>query len=71
MCVESESDLAGLLKIGSIVGLTLQTMQEQLRPGMTTKQLDTIGWKVLKRYGARPAPMLTYKFPGIACISVN
>lgn len=71
MCIESTHDLEGLLEIGKIVALTLQTMSDQLQPGMTTKQLDMIGGNVLKRYGARPAPLLTYRFPGIACISVN
>ncbi len=71
MCVESEQDLRGLLEIGKIVGLTFRTMQERLRPGMTTKQLDMIGWKVLQQHGAQPAPFLTYRFPGVTCISVN
>ncbi len=71
MCIESEQDLAGLMRIGKVVGLTLQRMQARLRPGMTTKQLDMIGWQVLQEYGARPAPLLTYQFPGIACISIN
>jgi len=71
MCIESDQDLQGLLHIGRVVGLTLQEMQARLRPGMTTKQLDMIGWKVLQQHGARPAPFLTYQFPGVTCISVN
>ncbi|MBA3945151.1 MAG: type I methionyl aminopeptidase [Herpetosiphonaceae bacterium] len=71
MCVESENDLVSLLQIGQIVKLTLRTMQDRLRSGMTTKQLDTIGWEVLKQHGAHSAPIITYKFPGITCISVN
>lgn len=71
MCVESEQDLQGLLRIGRIVGLTLRTMEARLRPGMTTRQLDDIGWQVLRQHHARPAPLLTYQFPGITCISIN
>lgn len=71
MCIESAQDLEGLLRVGRIVGLTLQTMEQQLRPGMTTKQLDTIGWEVLREHNARSAPLLTYRFPGITCISIN
>jgi methionyl aminopeptidase len=71
MCVESAQDLQGLIKIGKIVGLTLRTMQDQIKPGMTTKQLDLIGWHVLQQHGAQPAPFLTYRFPGVTCISVN
>jgi methionyl aminopeptidase len=71
MCIESERELHGLMKIGKIVGLTLQEMQARLRPGMTTRQLDSIGGTVLAQHGARSAPFLTYKFPGVMCISVN
>jgi methionyl aminopeptidase len=71
MCVEGERDVAGLMAIGQIVGLALRTMAERIEPGMTTKQLDQIGWAVLQRHGAQPAPFLTYGFPGVACISVN
>ncbi len=71
MCIESEQDLQGLMKIGKVVGLTLQTMKERLKVGMTTKQLDLIGWQVLHQHGTQPAPFLTYQFPGVTCISVN
>ncbi|MGC4058239.1 MAG: type I methionyl aminopeptidase [Chitinophagaceae bacterium] len=40
-------------------------------PGMTTKQLDEYGAKILSEYGANSAPFLTYGFPGWTCISVN
>ncbi len=71
MCVETAQDMHGLLHIGQIVALTLQEMEAHLRPGMTTKPLDLIGAKVLRQHHARSAPILTYKFPGTTCISIN
>jgi methionyl aminopeptidase len=71
MCIETAQDMHGLLRIGRIVALTLQEMEAHLRPGMTTKQLDLIGAKVLRQHQARSAPILTYKFPGTTCISIN
>src|SRR5690349_13262371 len=71
MSIESEQDLIGLLRIGKIVGQTLQTMKEALRPGMTTAELDAVGEAFLKQHGARSAPQLTYNFPGCNCISIN
>lgn len=71
MCIETEQDLAGLLRVGRVVALVLAAMEQRVRPGMTTRQLDEVGWKVLREHGARPAPMLTYGFPGMACISVD
>ncbi|MAS32507.1 MAG: type I methionyl aminopeptidase [Anaerolineaceae bacterium] len=71
MSIDNEQDLIALMRIGRIVGLTLQHMGAALEPGMTTKELDDIGAKFLEEHGARSAPMLTYKFPGHTCISIN
>lgn len=71
MTIESDKDMAGLLRIGKIVGLTLKKMQAACRPGITTGELDAIGAAFLKAEGARSAPIVTYKFPGWTCISLN
>ncbi len=71
MTVESEKDMIGLLRIGRVVGLTLKHMQAAVRPGMTTAELDAIGAEYLRKEGAHSAPIITYKFPGTTCISVN
>ncbi|HEX2908842.1 MAG TPA: type I methionyl aminopeptidase [Phototrophicaceae bacterium] len=71
MTIESEKDLIGLLRIGKIVGTVLKLMGQSARPGMTTAELDAIGAELLKKEGARSAPILTYKFPGATCISLN
>lgn len=71
MSIESERDLQALLRIGRIVGLTLQEMQNSVRPGMTTGELDQIGAAFLKSHGARSAPQFVYGFPGTTCISLN
>lgn len=59
------------MRIGKIVGLTLQHMLQAIQPGMTTAELDAIGADFLRKHGARSAPILAYKFPGYTCISIN
>ena len=71
MSIESEKDIAGLLRIGRIVGEAIKAMRDALQPGMTTAELDAVGERFLKQHGARSAPQLAYKFPGVTCISVN
>jgi methionyl aminopeptidase len=71
MSIDSEKDLLALMRIGRIVGLTLQTMRDALRPGISTGELDHIGDAFLKKNGARSAPRITYKFPAATCISIN
>lgn len=70
MTIDNENDLAALKRIGQIVARTLRDMGAALEPGMTTRELDEIGRLMLEREGARPAPALTYGFPGATCISV-
>ncbi|KGE13329.1 type I methionyl aminopeptidase [Sphingobacterium deserti] len=71
MIIESEQELSMLKQAGMIVAQTLHYMLEQVRPGMTTKELDDLGGAYLADKGAQSAPRLTYNFPGNTCISVN
>lgn len=71
MTVDSEKDLDGLKRAGRVVALALREMAAQVKPGITTRQLDEIGESVLKAHGARSAPQLVYRFPGATCISIN
>lgn len=71
MSITKEAELAGMKKASEAVALTLKAMRDYAQPGMTTKQLDNYGAKILSDFGARSAPLLTYKFPGWTCISVN
>lgn len=71
MSIDGEQDLQALLKIGRIVGMTIETMKNALQVGMTTAELDAIGAAYLKSQGARSAPQLMYNFPAATCISIN
>lgn len=71
MIIASEKDLEALRKIGRIVARCLAHMQSKLEPGITTLELDKLGGEFLAAHGARSAPILTYKFPGHTCISIN
>ncbi|MBS5798075.1 MAG: type I methionyl aminopeptidase [Dysgonomonas mossii] len=71
MIVETDEDLKGIQEISDIVAITLKQMREYAKIGMTTKELDDYGAEILKNFGAKSAPFVTYKFPGWTCISVN
>ncbi len=71
MSINSGKDLEGLRKVGRVVACCLQYMQSKLEPGITTRELDTLGGQFLEAHGAQSAPKLTYNFPGYTCISVN
>ncbi|OBZ14606.1 type I methionyl aminopeptidase [Bacillus sp. FJAT-27264] len=71
MICNTAKDLEGLKAAGKVVGYTIAEMKKSVVPGMTTRELDEIGAKILKEAGAASAPQVTYNFPGATCISVN
>lgn len=71
MTIETEDDVVALKRIGRIVSYVLHEMLEAAEPGMTTRELDALGDRLLEEHGAQSAPRLTYGFPGATCISLN
>ncbi|HTN09132.1 type I methionyl aminopeptidase [Agriterribacter sp.] len=71
MSITRNEELIGMKKASEAVAYTLKEMRKYAQPGMTTKQLDNYGAKILSDFGAKSAPYLAYGFPGWTCISVN
>ncbi|RAJ11069.1 methionyl aminopeptidase [Chitinophaga skermanii] len=71
MSISTQAEFDGMTAVANAVANTLKLMREYAQPGMSTKELDDYGKKILEEYGANSAPYLTYKFPGYTCISVN
>ncbi len=71
MIITTDEELEKMKRIGKICAITLKEMMAATEPGMTTKELDEIGAKILARYGAISAPIACYQFPGHNCISIN
>ncbi|HEY4081030.1 MAG TPA: type I methionyl aminopeptidase [Burkholderiaceae bacterium] len=71
MTIETHDDVVALTRIGRIVSFILQQMLDAAEPGMSTRELDQFGERLLAEQGARSAPKLTYDFPGSTCISIN
>ncbi len=71
MLISKEEDLIGIKRASEVVACTLKEMRNYVKLGMSTKQLDDYGAKILAKFGARSAPNLTYGFPASTCISVN
>lgn len=71
MSIRSRRDLEGLRAAGRVVALALAEMRRRVVPGVTTRELDEVAAAVFAHHGARSAPQLAYRFPGVTCISVN
>jgi methionyl aminopeptidase len=71
MSIESADDWKGLRRVGRIAHLTLDAMEAQVRPGISTAELDAVAARVFTAHGARSAPAVEYGFPKTVLISVN
>jgi len=56
---------------GRIVALTHQELEKHIKPGITTKEIDTIAEKFIRQQGAEPSFLGYNGFKGSVCISVN
>jgi methionyl aminopeptidase len=71
MSINGPDDLEGMRAAGVVVRLMLEAMKDEVRPGITTSELDEVGAGVMRQQGAQSAPALVYRFPGVSCISLN
>ncbi len=69
--LKSPREIEIMRQAGHIVANTLQELRDRVEPGMTTRDLDRIAERSIRRQGAEPAFPHINNFPGTACISVN
>ena len=58
-------------RAGRIVAQTLDMVTTEIRPGMTTAQLDRLIEEFIRSHGAIPAFKNYQGFPASACISID
>jgi methionyl aminopeptidase len=56
---------------GRILAKTLKLLEEKIRPGIKTKELDQLAEDFIKKQGAYPAFKGYRGFPASVCVSVN
>ncbi len=71
MSITTEEEMEGMRAAGAVVARVLAALQELVRPGVTTGELDAVAARLIQEHGAQSAPVLVYNFPGAVCISVN
>lgn len=70
MIIETQEDFEKLQRIGQICAYILKEMRSHTRPGVTTRELDELGARLLAKFGATSGPLIE-GFPAATCISVN
>ncbi len=69
--IKSDKEIAIMREAGRIVAEVLRTVSRQVRPGITTMELDAIADKELKKRGAISSFNGYRGFPANLCTSVN
>ena len=68
---KSPREIALMKEAGRVVGLVFKTLLEEIRPGMTTLEIDAIVEKTMLDNHCTPAEKGYYGYPASACVSVN
>lgn len=68
---KTPEQLRAMRAAGIVVGETLALLREEVRPGMTTKELDTLAEEAIRSAGATPSFLGYHGFTGTICTSVN
>ena len=74
--IKSDKEIELMRRAGQVVAQAKARMQEAVRPGVTTRELDRIAEETIRRLGATPsfkgyAPRGMRPFPATICASVN
>ena len=71
IAIRKPNEIAKLKAAGEIVGNTLHYLQNLIQPGMTLKEIDTLGENFIREQGAIPSFKGPYGFTGSVCTSLN
>lgn len=69
--VKSARELDLMREAGRVLGLVFKTLEEEIKPGISTSDIDAIVEKVMLDNDCIPAEKGYYGYPASACVSVN
>ena len=68
---KSPREITLMKEAGRVVGLVFKNLQEAIKPGMSTLDIDVIVEKTMLDNNCTPAEKGYYGYPASACVSVN
>ena len=69
--IKSEREIELMKHAGQILGNTLKLLEENVKPGITTAELDKIAYEYIKSNDSIPSFKGYNGFPARICASVN
>ena len=69
--LKEEADIEGIRRAGQLVLNTFEQIEDMIRPGVKTDEINTIVHEFTIKNGAQPAPLNYRGFPKSVCVSIN
>lgn len=69
--LKSSQEIELIRAAGRILARTLRIVSEEIRPGITPKELDSMAHRLISEAGGVPSFLNYRKYPAATCISVN
>ncbi len=69
--IKSAREIELMRKAGKILAKVHEDLGKELKPGMTTLEIDKLGEDMIRSFGCEPAFLNYCGYPGSVCVSVN
>ncbi|CRZ35235.1 methionine aminopeptidase type I [Herbinix hemicellulosilytica] len=69
--IKTEKEIELMQESGRILALVLKELENYIKPGISTLEIDKKCYELIKGYGCRPSFLNYNGFPASLCVSVN
>ena len=69
--IKSEHEIELMREAGRILAAVHQQLGKEIKPGMSTKDVDRLGEEMIRSYGCEPSFLGYCGYPASICVSVN
>lgn len=69
--IKSKAEIELMREAGRILAITHDELAKQVKPGMSTSDVDRIGEEIIRSYGCIPSFLNYNGYPASICVSIN
>ena len=69
--IKSDREIGLMREAGRILAAVHQQLGKEIKPGMSTKDVDRLGEEMIRSYGCEPSFLNYCGYPASICVSVN
>ena len=69
--IKSHNEIELMREAGKILAATLKEIENSIKPGMSTMDINNLGEKIIRGYGCIPSFLNYNGYPASICVSVN